>query len=154
MEIKLVPRDTLKKNDLTLLIDLIYYNFENLSNFQNLNHNKKQIEKILKSDDSYVFFILNKNKIIAYMIAESVLLADGRIVFYIYYLYTSPQFRNMGFASKLIEIGRKTGNNNNCIGIMLTCDTSDTKVHDYYLKKGFMPDMLMRTYDRFDVLYL
>ena len=154
MEIKLVPRDTLKKNDLTLLIDLIYYNFEYISNIKELNHNKKQIEKILKSDDSYVLFILNNNKITAYMIAQSMLLRDGRIVFYIYYLYTSPQFRNMGLASKLIEIGRKIGHDNNCIGVMLTCDTSDTKVHNYYLKKGFMPDMLMRKYDRFDVLYL
>jgi ribosomal protein S18 acetylase RimI-like enzyme len=154
MEIKIVPRNMLKTANLTLLIETVYDNFINLSKHPKLNHTRENIKKILKSDNSYVIFILENKKIIGYLVAQSVLLNDGRLVFYIYYLFTSNKFRNMGIASKLLEFSKNISNKDNCIGIMLTCDTEDVKVYDFYLKKGFMPDMLMRTYNRYDVLYL
>jgi len=154
MEIALITNALLKSSNTDLLVDTIYDNFKNLGDIEKLNHNKKEIERILKSNNSFVLFIMKNKKIIAYLIAEKILLADGREVLYIYYLFTSQKFRNMGLASTLLDTSKQFSNKNNCTGIMLTCDTDNTKVHNFYLKKGFMPDMLMRTYNKYDVFYL
>jgi RimJ/RimL family protein N-acetyltransferase len=154
MEIALITIDLLKISNTYLLVDTIYDNFKNLGDIKKLNHNKKEIERILKSNNSFVLFIMKDKKIISYLIAEKKLLSDGREVLYIYYLFTSLKFRNMGLASTMLDTAKQFSNKNNCTGIMLTCDTDNIKVHDFYLKKGFMPDMLMRTYNKYDVLYL
>lgn len=154
MEIALITNNLLKTSNTKLFVETIYDNFKNLGDIKKLNHNKKEIERILKSNNSFVLFIMKNKQIIAYLIAEKILLADGREVLYIYYLFTSPHFRNMGLASTLLDTAKQISNKHNCTGIMLTCDTDNTKVHDFYLKKGFMPDMLMRTYNKYDVLYL
>ena len=80
-------------------------------------------------------------------------LNDGRNVFYVTYIYTSEQFRNKGIASKLLEKVDEIVGKNNLDGVLLTTDIEDNITYEFYLKKGFMPDIVLRTYDKFDVLF-
>ena len=36
---------------------------------------------------------------------------------------------------------------------MLTCDSENEPVQNFYLMRGFMPDLILRRYNKFDVLY-
>ena len=72
---------------------------------------------------------------------------------YVTYLYTSSQFRNKGFASKLLNTAEHIKNTKHIDGIMLTCESTNKKNYNFYVNKGFMPDILLRTYDKYEVMY-
>jgi ribosomal protein S18 acetylase RimI-like enzyme len=74
-------------------------------------------------------------------------------VLYISYLYTAKQFRGQGHASKLLEIADKICDKNGLDGIMLTCNSQDNKLYDFYLKKCFMPDLFLRNYGKYEVMF-
>ena len=80
-------------------------------------------------------------------------LADGRRVFYISYVFTSKPFRNKGFASKMINYVEALAKEFHFDGILLTCDTENEEVYNFYLSRGFMPDLVLRQYKKHDVLY-
>jgi ribosomal protein S18 acetylase RimI-like enzyme len=132
---------------------MVYINFEKLSQYPQLKHNRKEIMRLLKSDDVVVYLYLVNKKIAAYMVGEIMKLNDGRHVFYISYIFTAVKFRNKGIASKLMNVIDEMTNKYGLDGVMLTCDSEDRAVYDFYLKRGFMPDMLLRTYNRYEVMY-
>jgi ribosomal protein S18 acetylase RimI-like enzyme len=135
-------------------IDLIYNNFINLSKYPSLKHTKHDINKLLKSPGmrGYVTTVKN-NKLLGYLIGEVIQLADRRKVFYISYLYIAKRFRNKKIGSKLMDTVISTFRSK-YDGIMLTCDTDDLKVFEFYQKKGFMLDLMLRQFNRHDVMFL
>ena len=153
MSIKIVTQSELEKTNIDLLINTIYVNFIDLSEFPELKHNKDEIKKLLMSPNVQLFLYIINKKIAGYMLGEIMKLNDGRTVFYITYIYTAPKFRGKGIASKLMKLIITITEKNNLDGVMLICDTEDTHVHEFYLKRGFMPDMTLRRYDRHDVLF-
>jgi ribosomal protein S18 acetylase RimI-like enzyme len=96
---------------------------------------------------------MHNGAIAAYLIGEIIKLNDGRIVLYINYLYTSKYFRNRGLASKLIDVAEQIVKAEKLDGLMLTCDTENNIIYNFYLKKGFMTDLILRRYEKYDVLY-
>lgn len=154
MSLHVVNNISLQNSDLTYLVHMIYINSEHLSKIPNLKHTKIEILKLLKSEKSQVYFYILNKKIVAYLIGEIItLLNDNRKVFYISYLFTSKHFRNMGFASKLINVSENKVKIDNLNGIMLTCDTENNNVYDFYTKKGFMPDLILKNYSRYEILF-
>jgi len=134
-------------------VTTIYKNFIDLANYPELKHNIRELTRLVTSKDAKVYLIVVNNKIAAYLVGEIMKLNDGRRVFYISYLYTSKLFRKKGFGTKLMNRVEAYSKDFSLDGILLTYDTEDTQVNNFYLMKGFMPDMLLRKYDKFDVLF-
>jgi ribosomal protein S18 acetylase RimI-like enzyme len=113
----------------------------------------KEIMRVIKSPRSIIMFKMYKGKIIGYVLGEIMNLNDGRNVFYITYIFTSPHFRGKGIASELMKTVSNIVEQQSLDGILLTCDSEDTEVYSFYEKRGFMPDLNLRTYDKFEVLF-
>jgi len=135
------------------LINTIYDNFIDLSNYPDLKHTKNELSRLILSKNSKICFIMVNKKIAAYLIGEIIDLVDGRRVFYVNYLYTGNMFRKQGFASKLMKYVEAVVNEYQLNGVLLTCDTENQNVHNFYLSRGYMPDLMLRRYQKFDVLY-
>jgi GNAT superfamily N-acetyltransferase len=141
----------LSENKKQIFTDLIYDNFIKISPYEQLKHNKNEIYNLLsKSSHFFIVYMIN-NKILGYVLGEIIDFDKNQILF-ITYIFTSPRHRKTGIGHKLMNYIENYALSNDCIKIMLTCDTEDKKVYDWYLKIGFMPDMYFRTYDRFDTL--
>lgn len=140
-------------NNVNKFVDVIFHNFQFIENYEGLMHNKKEIHRLLADKNSKILFIMNNKKIGAYLVGELKKLLDGRNVFYISYLYTAEKFRGLGYASKLLAYVDAYVKKINYDGVMLTHDTDDEMVHNFYLMRGFMPDQILRKYSRFDILY-
>lgn len=152
-KIVIISHDTLKNNNLKLFTDVIYKNFIHLSNNTELKHTKQEIYKVLKSNNAQVYLIMKNKSIVSYLVGEITKLNDGRNVLYITYLFTSDKFRNYGLASKLLKLSDEICSKNNLDGIMLVCDTENDYIYNFYLMKNFMPDMILRRYSKYDVLF-
>jgi len=133
--------------------NVIYLNFINLTKYPKLNHNKKELSRLLTSSNTRIYLLLHKNKIASYLVGEFINLDDGRLVFFINYIFTSKLFRDSGLGSTLIKHSIGVAVKNKCDGIMLICDVENEKINNFYLMRGFMPDVVLRRYDKHDVLY-
>jgi ribosomal protein S18 acetylase RimI-like enzyme len=150
MGIKIVEINTnIRKTD--MLDKLVYQNFIKLVKYPETKHNMKEIRNILNSKETKICTYLINNKIASYMIYQKMDLRGRRVVF-LYYIYTAIQFRNKGIGKEMMNYLEEYTKHNKYDGIMLTCDT-EGKENEWYLMKSFMPDILYRTYSRFDSLY-
>ena len=152
MSIVIVPKHKLNKNNVNILTEIIYKNFIELSQYKHLKHTRKDIHDLLLSDNSVIMLYMIDKSIGGYLVGE-IMTIDSRRVFYITYIFTSVKFRNKGIASQLINNVENIVDKKDLSGILLTCDTENKNIYDFYLKKGFMPDLVLRNYSRFDVLY-
>jgi predicted N-acetyltransferase YhbS len=147
--------DFMKKQHLNLLVNVIYSNFIHLEKVQNLKHSKEDI--LSKLLDKHVLFIVSYNpitkKIIGYLLGTTIKLTDNRKVLYISYLFIAHTHRKNGIGTELLQIAEIVASKKNCNGMMLTCDTENHTVYDFYLMKQYMPDINLRKYDRYDILY-
>ena len=109
------------------------------------------IKEILDSKDTRIVTIMIDSKIASYMIIQQLQIRNRRVAF-LYYIYTSPEFRNNGLGSELLKYLEEYAQRYKLDGIMLTCDTQK-KEYDWYSLKGYMPDIIYRTYGRFESLY-
>jgi ribosomal protein S18 acetylase RimI-like enzyme len=158
---KVLPHDNFFYKEISSLsnvdafVNIIFLNFPELIQIEKLKHTKEQIKKLLTSNKMNGFLVYNKKGVlIAYIIGELINLNDRRTTFYISYLYVANKYRKKGIAKKLMSLivskCRKIGIRN----ITLTVDTDNKSIYDFYLKWGFMPDQILRTYDKYDVLTL
>lgn len=134
-------------------VSTIYKNFLQLSKEPKLNHTPTEINRLLKSTKLYALLVYDtKKRILAYMVGEIIELQTGKIVFFINYIYVVSHYRNLGIASKLMNMVSTKVEDWGVDGMMLVCDTENQKLHDFYLKRGFMPDQTLRRYTRHEVL--
>ena len=152
MSLHIVSKNNINQNDLTNFINTIYMNFEHLKYFPSLKHTKEEIESTLKSKNSQIYLILINNKIGAYLIGDILTLDDGRKVLFVTYLFTSKLFRKRGYGTKLMEIAENKSKMFNLDGVMLMCDTENKQVYNFYLTRGYMSDLILRNYSKFEVL--
>ena len=152
MIITLTARE-LKSQDKTLLIDIIYKNFLELSTDSRLNHTKAEIRKTLDSDGVVLFIILHDNKIIGYLLGEVMDLEDSRHELFISYIYVVKFMRNKKLGCKLLSLAISYGIEQRLDGIMLIYNTSDRKLERFYDKYGFMLDFHLRRYEQHDVFF-
>lgn len=132
---------------------MLYTNFIELATSPRLGHNMQEINRLVHSPDAQIYFYMIDGRIAGYLVGEIMNLNDGRKVFYITYLYTSDKFRKRGIATELIRFAEGRGAKMDLDGIMLTCDTGNQYVYDYYQLRGFMPDMQLRNYSQHEVLF-
>ena len=143
--------ENLSENKKQIFTNLIYYNFIKIADNDKLKHNKNEIYNLLSNPAHFFIVYMINNKILGYIVGEIMNLNQEPILF-ITYIFTSPYHREGGIGHILMNYIENYASNNNCRKIMLTCDTDDKKIYDWYLKMGYMPDMHFRTYDRYDSL--
>ena len=136
------------------LVPIVYNNFIDLVDQPNVKHTRKDIYELLTSDDLFGYIILYNNNIIAYSFGLSSTMADGRHTHYLSYIYVAPKYRHLKIGTmtlkKLINHCQQSG----IPFIVLTCDTQDKKLMNFYSKFGFIPDPLLKSDNRHDVLCL
>jgi ribosomal protein S18 acetylase RimI-like enzyme len=153
MKINIIDINKIKKSKCDIFTNVIYNNFIEIADEPMLKHTKDEIKKVFNSSNPQLYIILVKNKIASYLLGEIIKLNDNRNVLYITYIYTSKNFRESGFGSKLMETAEMICKKKKLNGIVLTCNTEDPYIYDFYLKKGFMPDLQLRTYGKYEVVY-
>lgn len=153
MEPKIIKISNLSKSQISSLSDKIYHHFIHLSKFPKLNHTINNIKQLLSNPKFFGLFILLNNEIIGYIVGSDIVLNDKRTVYYVDYIYISENNRYKKLGSKLMDIVefrvKKLGYN----GVLLICDTEDFLVYNFYLKRGYFHDTILRRYEKHDVLY-
>ena len=133
----------------------IFNNFVHLSDVPELQHSRSEIIRLLSSANmlSYVLYN-NSNMMLGYLVGEKKHLNDGRIVFYVSYMYIGKKYRSKKLGSYLMNLiidkCRETG----IKFITLTCDTKNKKVMSFYEKMKFVQDPLLRNFKRHDIFTL
>ena len=152
IEIIPVDRNYFARPNVKAFINIVYNNFFDISGKPELLHTPKEIYRLLNSVRFRGLLAKIGKKIIGYLLGEVHLLADGRKVFFINYLYVGRAFRKQGVASRMMDIITMIGKRMDVDVLMLNCDTENKKVFDFYSKRGFMLDLVLRRYSRYDVM--
>lgn len=87
------------------LAKIIFFNFIELQNEQDIVFNIDDITSTLNSNNLLGWFLLDNNeKIIGYIVGELKELTDGRYVYYISYFYLIHKYRSMGLGYKMMLV--------------------------------------------------
>jgi ribosomal protein S18 acetylase RimI-like enzyme len=139
------------KNGLNSFVSTIYNNFIHLSKIPQLEHNQNEIIKLLTSPSMISYVAYHDTQIIAYIIGEIKHLNDGRIVYYISYLYIGNKYRDMKLGTKLMNLIINKCKTSNINSILLTCDILDNRVTNFYKRIGFTPDPILQNFTNHEV---
>jgi len=139
------------KNDVRKLRDVIYKNFEEIADIEELKHTSSEIYRLLVSNMSVSLFAVSNKQIIAYIIAELNEINNKRIL-HINYLYVVPSYRKKGCATKLLNIIYKYGKEYRADMLSLTFDTFNKQLERFYLDNYFNYDSQYRSNQRYDIL--
>jgi ribosomal protein S18 acetylase RimI-like enzyme len=154
IKLKIISTNFFKNKNINEFIKMVYENFIDLIEYKSLNHNKREIYRLLNDKKFVGILLLYENKLIGYLLGEFINLNDGRFCYYISYIFVSFSYRNKGFASKMLDKIFDVVKKTNCTIIVLTMDTDNHQLLEFYMKRGFYFDILLRKYDRHDVLSL
>ena len=123
-----------------ILTKVIFNNFIYLTHFPELQHNKQDITNILQLDNGMCYLVYDNDSLIGYLVGDFREFPDGRYGYYISYVYVSQAYRNKKIGSTLMNMLINKCKKNGVKFILLTCDTDDKKVVDFYKKYGFIID--------------
>ena len=140
--------------NIRIYTEIIFRHFIELTQHQYVKHDRKEIYKMLTSDDMYGYIVRKDSKIIAYLFGEKSVLQDGRNSYYLSYIYVVPKYQHMKIGSILMKRLISNCKHEGLQFIILTCDTQDKKVMHFYEKFGFVYDPLLRNNKQHDVLCL
>lgn len=137
----------------------IFNNFIELTRHPYVKHTKEEIRRLLESEQLFGYIVRYRNpenitKIIAYLFGETTTLPDGRNAYYLSYIYVSPNFQHKKLGSLLMKKIIYHCQHFGIPFIVLTCDTEDTKVMNFYKKLGFVSDPALATGKKHDVFCL
>lgn len=142
------------RNGVDNIAKSIYNNFASLSHSEQLGHNIKEIKQMLTSDNFIGFFVYDESKIVSYLVGEIKNLNDGRIVYYITYIYVGKQYRHKKIGSQLMKMLIYKCRNWGIGFITLTCDIKNNKVMNFYKNLGFKQDPILKNMGRHEVFTL
>lgn len=149
-----IPKEEIRKRKTDILRDNIYNNFIYLANEDGLLHSKLEIDRLLNSDKVIFYLCLDdSNKIAGYILGEFTTLPDNRDVIYVTYLYVGEKYRKNGIGSNLLHKLELISKQKDLDGVLLTCNTEDFKVYDFYQKRGYMLDFKFRKYAKHDLVF-
>lgn len=150
--IKVVKID--KNSDLKRrLTDIVYKNFVNLAN-ENVVHDRDEISRILSSDKATNILIYYKNRIVAYVLSETIVIADGRLCTYIYYLYVSSKHRGKGYSKILLDAVIDHTKAQGVSYVILMTSKNNIRAKNLYKSRGFIADKTVYVDPNFTMLTL
>ncbi len=135
-------------------VNTIYQNFIYLANNPNLQHNKREIQRLLTDENMIGYIVCDDKHVVAYLIGEIKNLNDGRIVFYISYIFVAPKYRVQKIGSYLLRKVIVDAQNKGLKFVLLTCDVFNEKLFNFYRKFGFRQDPLLKNDQQHDVLVI
>lgn len=144
----------INRQNLNGFINTVYNNFIELAKYPELKHTPEELGRLMTSDNLVMYTITYNKMMIGYLIAEKMQLDDGRDVLFIAYLYVAKKYRSEGLGTVMLDKANGFAKANNLNALMLVCDTDDQKVMNFYFTKGFMYDLNLRRYNKYDVLTL
>ena len=142
----------LAQHNIFKLVDAVFKNFNNPKYNDKLNHNPKEIARLLTSSRTIILFAILNGKIIAYLIAEIITQNEQKMM-HIYYLYTARIHRGKGLASYLLNIIENRTNDLKINTLSLTFDTHNKSLKHFYLNQYFEFDPRFRSNQRYDMLF-
>lgn len=123
-----------------VLSNVIFNNFSYLTEFPELMHTKKEITNMLCMTNTICYLVYDGDKLIGYLVGDARKYPDGRYGYYVSYLYVAKNYRNKKIGSDLMDMLINEAKSNGVGFILLTCDTNDEKVVNFYIKYGFKVD--------------
>lgn len=133
-----------KINNINRLAKIIFFNFIELQNEQDIIFNINDITSTLSSNNLLGWFLLdNDSKIIGYIIGELKELTDGRYVYYISYFYLIEKYRSNGLGYKMMLMCIEYIQSINIRFIMLISNIH-SKAFTLYQNLGFGFDPLIK----------
>ena len=87
----------LAQRNLAKFVTAIFENFDNLAEKSELNHNEREIGRLLTSPKSMIIIGTINGVIACYLIAEVTIIEGLKQLMHIYYLFTAPVYRGRGF---------------------------------------------------------
>jgi len=133
-----------KLDNINRLAKIIFLNFIKLMDQPNIEFSMDAIERLLVSNNLVGWFLLDNNdKIIGYLVGEIQRLQDGRLVYFISYLYISKNYRGKGLGKIMLLRCLKFIKDNNIPFTMLITER-DTVGYNLYKKIGFQNDPLIK----------
>lgn len=137
-----------------LLANIAFNNFIYLTKFPELMHTKKDITQTLQTDGNLCYLLYDNNNLIGYLIGDFRTLPDNRYAYYISYVFVSEKYRGKKLGTKLMDLIITKCKNSGTKFIVLTCDTFDSKVINFYKKYGFVIDPSLKKNTRHEVFCL
>ena len=126
------------------LSKIVFLNFVELENEQDIIFNINDIQSTLKSSGLLGWFLLgDDNKIIGYIIGELKDLVDGRYVYYISYFYIVSKYRSKGLGFKMILNCINYINEINVKYIVLISNVT-SNAYKLYKNVGFTNDPIIK----------
>ena len=121
---------------------IILNNFKNTKDNKNLNHDFKNIKRMLKSHKFLGLFVYNKEgQIVGYLLGEMETIPDGRLVFFILYIFVSKSNRQKKVGTHLLfELKKVIKNEIGLKFIMVLCNNAKEGVCNFYSRNGFIKD--------------
>lgn len=142
------------QQNVKIYTEIIYHNFIELAQHTYVKHTREDIYRLLTSDQMFGYIVIYSNKIIAYLFGEISLMPDGRNAYYLSYIYVSPKYQHLHLGTELLSLLINHCKHFGIPFIVLTCDTEDVKVMNFYAKFGFISDPVLKNNRRHDVLCL
>ena len=141
----------MQNRDIRKFVEVIYRNFEYLTDVDILSHSRKEIIKVLTSPTAIILVAVLDNTMIGYLIADLVVY-NNRTLMHIYYIYTGPAYRSKGVATFLLNQVQDYADVYNCSALSLTHDTYKRDLTKFYISNGFTYDPSIRSHMRYDML--
>jgi len=123
--------------------EVVYANFKNIDTTENVTHSKEEIVRMMMSDQMVGLLLYLEGKVIGYLLGEFTLLQDGRLVYFMSYIYILPKYRKRGLGDALIRGIKKECREFGVYHILLMTDLSKSEVRNFYLKRGFVVDTFL-----------
>ena len=142
----------LNSRNISKFANIIFDNFKEIEDDEELNHNIREITRILISPKSITILCIYNKQIIGYLIAEITVVDDLKQLMHIMYIYTSPIHRSKGIATYLLNIIEKYAKELNINTLSLTYDTYNKNLEKFYFNNNFTYDSNLRSYKRHDML--
>ena len=136
------------------LVNVIYNNFKYLERQNIATHDEGYISELLNSENMYSVFIYDKKKrIIGYLVGKTNVLDDGRIVYFLSYIYVSPNYRNNGIGTRMMNALVDRIKHWDVSDIMLITNIKNPKVVNFFMNNnGFEYDDKFKTNQEYDIL--
>lgn len=143
----------LSNDEIERFANIIYKNFIELASIPELKHNVQEISNIFKEKTFYGLMLMKDNKIIGYIIGKNIDLDDGRNIYYVDYIYINKANRDYGYGTKLMDMVEQKALKERLKGVMLICDTDNKLVYNFYTRRGYLPDSVLRRYGQHEVMF-
>ncbi len=130
-------------NNIDRLAKIIFFNFIELQNEQDIVFNIDDITSTLRSNNLLGWFLMDNQKIIGYIVGELKELTDGRYVYYISYFYLIHKYRSMGLGYKMMLVCLEYISSINVPFIMLI-SSIQSNAFGLYKKLGFGFDPIIK----------